>query len=343
MLSINTSGFGGTIATGAGLGFSLSTDANDIYLTYVGGSGPTTTAAHYTLGATAGILNLLKGATTTVTATITNSGSGTNDQLSYTALTVNGSAPASGGPLGFGASGGTGAVAFTGVSFGNATLTPTVSATSSNIGGPATQDGATTSAVINVGVATVVGSGGTFAGATTLTSQAIGAGGSLAGLASETIAGGPVVGTVGTIVAGTTTAGTTATMQWRAPNGATETGVGTGLVSDVLRLGGMNSGDVYTVSLTYSASLLSTLYGGNPYAQLDELVAGNWVKAGTHYAGNVAPDGTPGDYGYAGGVVWANLTGTSGTVDLAAVPEPSTIILMLSGLAMAIFAWRRKK
>ncbi len=341
MLYINTSGFGGTIKTGAGFGFSLSSDANDIYLTYVGNTGPITTAAHYTLGATAGITNLLKGATTTVTATITNSGSGTNDQLSYTALTVNGSAPASGGPLNFGQTGGTGAVAFTGVSFGNAILTPTVSATSSNIGGPATQDGTTTSVTINVGVATVVGSGGTFTGATTLTSQAIGAGGGLAGLASMTNAGGAVVGTTGTILAGTTEEGTTVTMKWRAPNGPTETGVGTGLISDVLRLNGLNEDDVYTVSLTYSASLLSSLYGG-PSAQLDEWNGSAWVAAGTNNVGNVAPDATPGDYGYFGGAVWANLTG-GGDPDLAAVPEPSSIILILSGLAMAIFAWRRKK
>ncbi len=352
MLSINTSGFGGTIKTGAGLGFSLSTDANDIYLTYVGSTAPVTTAAHYTLGATAGILNLLKGATTTVTATITNSGSGTNDQLSYNSLTATATnvpasltmnTPPSGSGLGFGATGqNTGTFNSSGSSFGNATITPSVSsATSTNIGGAATLDG-TTSVTINVGVATVVGSGGTFTGATTLTSQAIGAGGSVANLASQTNAGGAVVGTTGTILAGTTTSGTTVTMQWRAPNGPTETGVGTGLISDVLRLGGMNSGDVYTVSLTYSASLLSSLYGG-PSAQLDELVAGNWVTAGTNNVGNVAPDSTPGDFGYFGGAVWANLTGTSGTVDLAAVPEPSTIILMLSGLAMAIFAWRKKK
>ncbi len=296
------------------------------------------------MGATAGILNLLKGATTTVTTTITNSGPG-GDSLSYTALTANGAGlpvtPASGGPLIFGQSG-SGTVAYTGSAFGNATLTPTVNATNSTLGGPATQDLTTTSVTINVGVATVVGSGGTFAGATTLTSQAIGPGGSVAGLASQTNAGGAVVGTTGTILAGTTTSGTTVTMKWRAPNGPTETGVGTGLVSDVLELGGMNSGDVYTVSLTYSASLLSSLYGG-PSAQLDKWNGSAWVTAGTNNVGNVAPDATPGDFGYYGGAVWANLTGTGGVVDLAAVPEPSTIILILSGLAMAIFAWRRKK
>ncbi len=337
MLSINTSGFGGTIKTGAGFGFSLSSDANDLYLTYVGGYPPPPLPAHYTLDAVAANLNLLKGATTTVTTTITNSGLG--DSLNYTALAAGavGMTPSSGGPLGFGQSG-SGTGTFTGSSFGNATLTPTATATNATIGGSATQDSAS-SVTINVGVATVVGSGGTFAGATTLTSQAIGAGGSLAGLASMTNAGGAVVGTTGTILAGTTEEGTTVTMKWRAPNGPTETGVGTGLISDVLELGGMNSGDVYTVSLTYSASLLSSLYGG-PSAQLDEWNGSAWVAAGTNNVGNVAPDATPGDYGYFGGAVWANLTG-GGDPDLAAVPEPSSIILILSGLAMAIFAWRR--
>ncbi len=36
MISINTSGFAGTIINGAGVGFSISSDAHDIYLTYGG-------------------------------------------------------------------------------------------------------------------------------------------------------------------------------------------------------------------------------------------------------------------------------------------------------------------
>ena len=115
-----------------------------------------TTATTYTLSASAagGSLangRLTSGQSTTLTGTITNTGSGTADTLNYTGLAVTPAGavtPSSGTAIAQGASG-TGTASYKFVAPGSITLTPSVAtATNGTIGGAATPAGTTTGSVL---------------------------------------------------------------------------------------------------------------------------------------------------------------------------------------------------
>ena len=225
----------------------------------------------------------------------------------------------------------------------------------------------------NVGIATVVGSR-SLGGATILSGQVAPAGVFL-DLASKTLqdlsrVGDEVLGTEATLKGGHNAglSTVTMTMQWRtrtepekveavpiAPAG--QYAAGGGLISDVMDLGNPN-GDLVAVQMSYSNTELLRIwhYDGEDVAtnsggsiHMDWWNGSSWVNAGTIWKGNMAaPDGADltaeaGWYGVnlANHVVWAVINHGG---SLAAVPEPGTIVMLLSGLmAMAGFAWRRKR
>ncbi len=117
----------------------------------------TLTGTTYNLGASVADPRVISGGSTTVTATITNTGTGLlGDSLNYTGLTTNGSLsggtlPKSGGPVANnnGTDSGTATLAV-GVITGNRTIIPTVgTATNATLGGSAAL-GTTTAATVDV-------------------------------------------------------------------------------------------------------------------------------------------------------------------------------------------------
>lgn len=121
----------------------------------------TTATTSYTLTAAAsggGLSNdrLTQGASTTITGTITNTGTGAADALNYTGLNIaansgtitNGTLPKSGGPVANGGGTDSGTSTFTAGATGTATLIPSVStATNATLGGNASLSGTTAASV----------------------------------------------------------------------------------------------------------------------------------------------------------------------------------------------------
>ena len=117
--------------------YTLSYTGNQLDLVYA------TTATTYTLVATAGSLNMRVGTSNTITAAITNTGTGLADTLNYTGLSLSPSAaltgftPQSGGPLALGGGSATSGT-FTAATAGSYSFTPSVaSATNATIGNTA--------------------------------------------------------------------------------------------------------------------------------------------------------------------------------------------------------------
>ena len=153
-------------------GYTLAYNGNSLVLNQL----PTTTATTYTLAAAAAASNLRVGATTGVTSTITNTGTGTADTLNYTGLgaTPTTGATTSGGPLAQGASGTNNGLTFTASTVGANTITPTVgTANNATLGGNATLSGTTTASVnVYSGQETYTGaSGGNYINGTNATVQ----------------------------------------------------------------------------------------------------------------------------------------------------------------------------
>jgi fibronectin-binding autotransporter adhesin len=228
----------------------------------------------------------------------------------------------------------------------------------------------------NVGIATVVGAKSLSSDPTpTILSGQVAPAGVFLDLASKTLqdvsrVGDEVLGTEATLKGGhnATLSTATITMQWRTRTDAEKVeavpiapagqyAAGGGLISDVMDLGNPN-GDLVAVQMTYSNAELLRIWhyddtnvaandGGSIH--MDWWNGSSWVNAGTIWKGNMAaPDGADltaeaGWYGVnlANHVVWAVINHGG---SLAAVPEPATIVMLLSGLmAMAGFAWRRKR
>jgi autotransporter-associated beta strand protein len=120
------------------------------------------TSTSYSLAAARGNSVIHVGGNTTVTATIRNEGTGTDDTLDYTGLTANSDigniagAVTGGGPLGQGAEGSNSGLTFNGTAAGTATITPTVGSAVNHLrGGSATL---TVTTPVTVGVFTGSGS-----------------------------------------------------------------------------------------------------------------------------------------------------------------------------------------
>jgi fibronectin-binding autotransporter adhesin len=158
---LNDAGFANSISGLSQNGsFGITTSGNNLELTYT--AAVNTTPTTYSLLATAtggGLANgrLTQGQSTTVTSSITNSGTGSDDTLDYTNLNVSASGgtlsggtlpKASGGPLAQGASD-SGTNTYTAGTPGNITLIPLVgSATNGTIGGAASSSGSTDATVL---------------------------------------------------------------------------------------------------------------------------------------------------------------------------------------------------
>ncbi len=119
---------------------------------------PLPNSTTYTLSAGATASTIHVGGSSTITATIINTGTGLADSLNYTGLTVNanggtivgGTLPISGGPVANASGQNSGTTTFIGTSAGTYTITPVATTvTNSTIGGNATSQ-STTSAIVNV-------------------------------------------------------------------------------------------------------------------------------------------------------------------------------------------------
>ncbi len=184
---------GGNLGTWSAVGapggstaaFTLS--GNDVVVTFNGGA-PTTTATTYSLAAVASNNNVLVNKTTAVNSTITNTGNGTADTLSYTGLnasatggTITGSTK-DGGPLAQGANDtNTGLTYNAGATSGTYSITPTVaSTTNGTLGGSASSSGTAPQAVTVFDAAALSGSGlnvanaaGSFRASASVTSESL--------------------------------------------------------------------------------------------------------------------------------------------------------------------------
>ena len=133
-------------------------------------------------------------------------------------------------------------------------------------------------------------------------------------------------------------------------------GSGGGLVSDVVNLSDPNN-DAVVVQMSYSNAELARIWGitdatpginTSGAIALDYLSGSTWVAAGTTWKGNMA---APTDADVSSEVGWSGIDLTNGVVwavvnhggELAAVPEPGTIVMLLTGvLALVGFALRRR-
>ncbi len=164
-----------------------------------------------------------------------------------------------------------------------------------------------------------------------------------------------MVGSTATILAGTNSSSGTAqtvSMAWR-----TQT-LGEGLFSDVVDVSGMalsgGNGQTapFVLQMTYNPGLILSPnelpYLGwlNPNTGIwENAVLGNYGSSNDTFVGVGAWNGDMilGDWGVntADDTVWAVVDHNS---DFAAVPEPSAIILLgISAICVAGFAWRRKR
>ncbi len=198
----------------------------DIVIT-TASAGPTN--GQYTMTTAAGgVTSLLKGANTTFTASLTNSGTGAQDTLGYSALTATATNGTITGTAGTGsaiAQGATGSVVtltFTGTSNGTSALTPTATVTNTAAAGTPANTPTNTTFNITVGNATandvftaVSGTPKTTFG-TALTGTVNQANAWATNkISSTTTAGGNVLGNTATILDAVLTANRTVSMAWR--------------------------------------------------------------------------------------------------------------------------------
>jgi len=329
-LSSSAGALSGSIGAG-GTGTLSIVDGQDLVLTITGLSTSGPTATTYTLNSTASITNLLKGANTDITTTLTNLGGATPataDTIDYSNVTAGltgvGSLTA-GTPIG-----GTGLAdpnsvsntsqTYSGSTYGSATITPSGTITS-----PSTSPTGTTNAVvINVGNAATNG----INFGTALSGNSTGTGNALSSITSDTEAQVLQI-----------TNGLNVTMDWR------EAG------ADVAPI----VGDVVRVLTTDSAYVLILSYANNPGVENSYFLGTRipstnfWTGAGDMITylnqGTYAGQTTLGMWGNdtGGNYVWAIIDGTVGgaTNEFAVIPEPASLMLLGLG-AVGLLARRRR-
>ena len=112
----------------------------------------------------------------------------------------------------------------------------------------------------------------------------------------------------------------------------------------MLDVSGMVPGTVFTLQMQYNATEALNLYGPSvsPFLSWLNTGTGQWEAAGTTNLGNVAwaPGDAVGTYGYSGGTVWAVTNHNS---EFAATPEPSTFVMLGTGLVTLLLYMRRRR
>ena len=141
--------------------WSITSTGTTLLLNYI--VAPTTTTGSYSLAASAGAATIIAGGSSTITATITNTGAGTADALNYGSLAVGQGvsiSPSTGSNLAQAASG-TGTGVFTTSAPGAYSFDPTASVTNATLGGAAVLSGSTATSVTVLDHATssLLGSG----------------------------------------------------------------------------------------------------------------------------------------------------------------------------------------
>jgi fibronectin-binding autotransporter adhesin len=297
-------------------GYTLSYKANELDLQKLGAIGTVTAS-------TSGVTNVLLNGKATLAVTVQNSGAGGTADIN---VTGNGVTKVVGGPVGpvavaAGATNPVNGLSFSSSSYG-AGQSGTLSITDTSLTVPTVN--ATVSGM-NVGLATPGQA----------MSAALAGGEDMSGLASKTLANGAahLLGTEAMIMGGDY-AGTAhqLTETWRARTA----GEGTSLISDVVNVAGMTAGTQYVLAVDYTAGMAAA---GSQ--RLSWYNGSAWVNAGSINMGNTpwfAWDGV-GSYGYFGGKVWAVTTNQGA---FAAVPEPSTLVLLATGLIGLLVYVRRR-
>ena len=326
-----------------------------------------------TLSATAGTLNLLKGGSTSITATVGNQAGTGADNINWSVN--NHSTPG----LTISQSSSTGLVqgtttqvsgTYAGSNYGTSSVTVGATGTNATLGTAAIGSPATSSAVsINVGNATASKANVNTTFGTALTAAVGATADAYVGLESTVNAadiggGAAMVGSVAKLLYGTPSVEKTVSMAWRTRT-ITEAS-NPHLISDVVNLTGMGPGggegqtDTFVLQMSYNPALLTggeadMAAAGEIYLATFDIGTQTWKNAilGNHgdNSGGTAnvqgawnsTDDTLGTWGVdtVNNVVWAVVNHNS---EFAVVPEPGTLALLAAGLlGLLAYAWRKRK
>ena len=150
------------------------------------------------------------------------------------------------------------------------------------------------------------------------------------------------------MLGGVTTSDSNLSMSWRDAT-TTELGVGkgTGFISEVLNLSGLNAAR-YGLSLTFDTDALANLGAGTStggvYVAWSADGSTNWEKVSLGSASSSYSDSlAAGSWGLTGtNTIWVVTDHTNGS--FVVVPEPGTLALLsVALLSLAAYVWRRNK